>query len=219
MVAGTGGTNPSNISLGNFYAWEPCGQRTIGVIIGMTPYNVTVRHFLEGFAEDYPIMKCHLFNGNGRFTSRDKAYEHYQQLANAFEQEFQSGGLQGAIAARKKHNLYGVIDQLEQGECNWYDTSRVPLAPGTGTYVVEADFLNPSNTQLAQVSSNPRFKEKMIEELLMALPHDETIKMFSENGNSEEEHCGDLQKCTAYEVPRHALDLIGQPYILQVTLK
>lgn len=178
-----------------------------GVVTKIAGASMDIAHFEGGFP--FGISRSPEFGKVGKI-SRGEAFEHFYGVISKFDDILGQGGLTGAIAARKKHYLDGIIGEFKLHPNISFDmvAPRVP-EPETGTYVVAGIYAGhgPDPSRLEGITADPRFPERHIGSVLFATKPEGFGRIPENLGQSRKSLVG----YDSYEIPDSALIHVANP--------
>ena len=180
-----------------------------GVVMYNSKYSgFQIAHFLDGEC-NYETRDP---DGYFRKAAKEEGMGYLKQLSRQFEKMYKKGGLEGALAARKKFFVDAVTNFVNKGPqkkdiygFGWNINVKDPL---TGYYVVRGVYSgNGPGTDLEAVMVSPRKSEYDIAQLLYILQPERIGNVPSEVNNTPATSHGDLVCYQAFEIPEFALHL------------
>ena len=212
--------NRNNIyKMGDFVKWKMYDVKpSYAVVMDFDAESVSIRHFEGGFpfqlSRDQDPSRVAI-------APKDEFIEHYSMVSGKFQKEIEEGGLNGAMTARKKQYLDGVIEKLSQEDSNPFYAAKIPPdAPHTGTYVLMGIYSGhgPSD-HLEGLVVSPRLTESAASSLMKEMHPNGFGRIPDHVRSTAATSHGTLVGYRAFEVPKESLDLVENPRKLTLTFE
>ncbi len=210
--------NVKDYMMGDFVYWLMYDvQPSFAVVVETNGKNVQLRHFEDGFPFELSGAPEY---GSMRKASRDESVDHFHKISEKFERKFETGGLSGAISARRQHYLNGIISQLEEcGRDTFYAATIDPKDPMTGTYVLMGIYSGQGPSEhLEGLVAVPRLSEETVSRVMKDINPNGFGKIPRDVYNTPSTSHGSLVAYCTYEVPEKALGLVESPKKLELRL-